>query len=117
MTNQQILLLYEQLKDWQDTSFPINVTYALMYNKQVLEPLYETIMNCRLGLIKEYAFIDGDHYEVRPECQERFVNEMQELLSYNENIQLKKIKLSDLSDTNISMQALENLMPIISEED
>lgn len=116
MTNQEIINLYNGIAAIGQQQLPAKIAYALLRDKKIIEPYFQAIEECRLDIIQQYAEIDGAMYSVPAINQEKFTKEINELYSFNnEDIYLQKIKLPD--DISISLDVLEVLMPIISEED
>lgn len=118
MKNREIVNLYEGISALKFVEFPIQVTYAFLYNAQALEPYYNTIFKCRENIFKQYGILREDGaYDIPEENREIAQQELDKLANIDNNINLRKVRLSDLPHTNISMVTLQAIMPMISEEE
>lgn len=116
MTNGEIVNLYEGLQNIKTIALPIQIAYIFLRNSQVLSPLYQTIMQCRDDLVRKYGALQEDgRYTVPLENIEQFQEEINQLTKIENQVELTKVSLSELSSLNLSMSELQAIMPIISE--
>lgn len=116
MTNGEIVNLYEGLQSIKTIALPIQVTYVFLRDNQVLSPLYQAIMQCRDDLVRKYGAPQEDGtYTVPQENIGQFQEEINQLANIENQVELTKVSLSELSSLNLSMSELQAIMPIISE--
>lgn len=116
MTNAEIVGLYEGLQNIKTMTLPIQTAYTFLRDSQVISPLYQTIMQCRDDLICKYGSLQEDGtYQIPQENMEQFQKEIDQLAAIENQVELTKVPLSQLSSLSISMSDLCVITPIISE--
>lgn len=110
-----LLLLTDQYKN---LSFPAPVANAIIYNMRVLQRVYENGEKDRKILFNKYPLspVDDGAYEVPLEERENLNSELEKLANREEHIFLKKIKLSDIQNLNLSIPELSCIYDIIEED-
>lgn len=116
MNYTQAFNLLTQLQEVQgtDSTFPVNVGFKIIQNRNTLQDALKSFDEMRNGIIKKYADKYGnvspsnEHYN---DC----VKELNEIGIQECEVELKKFKLSDLGDISLPMKTLSALTPMIEE--
>lgn len=116
MNYTQAFNLLTQLQEVQgtDSTFPVNVGFKIIQNRNTLQDALKSFDEMRNGIIKKYADKDGnvsssnEHYN---DC----VKEINEIGIQECDVEFKKFKLSDLGDISLPMKTLSALTPMIEE--
>lgn len=120
MINKEILHIVEGLSQiLQDsTSFPANVSYAIIRNFKILSPIAEDIYNERENIIKKYGEkIEDGHYQI-PEDKINIANqELDNLLNMDTNVQLVTFSIDNLLGYDIPLKTMNILYFIIEDSE
>ena len=123
LTNEQIynltLYLFREFKD-NSLYLPIRINFYLQKNKNQLWFLTQDIESARLGIAKKYGKIskETNRYIIPEEKQDMAQKELNDLSKLEQEVQIYKIKLSDLSDDlKLTMGQMNALMFMIDEEE
>lgn len=117
-TNQQVSEMYEALAGVQkkNLTFPAKVSYAIVRNLKILNPMYEDIIEVRNKIITSNSKQEGEYFRVLPEKQDYVNSELKSLAAVpNEDISLTKIKLKDIESLDLPIDVMEGLFPMIDE--
>lgn len=101
LTNGQIINLYQGLRAARSVVFPLQITRAMLKNLGVTEPIYKEAYDFSQTL--------GEPLETN----EKWLK----YLNQSQVIELSLVSWDDIAEMNISMEALEALMPMISGEE
>lgn len=117
MNNFKALSLYDVLnRIYTDNTDKINVKvgYKMIQNKNELEHKTKSFVEMRENIIKKYA-VDGV-IEPTNEHYNDAINEISEIGNEECNIDLKKIKLDDVGDIELTLADMDALSPMIDDE-
>lgn len=116
MKNNIIYSIYENLIELSNKELPVKVSFSIARNITILQPIVNDIYTQRMGIIIKYkdpedpTRIETDYIGI---CNQ----ELEELANIDMDVNLMKIKLSDLpEDLTITPQQLIVLQDIIEEE-
>lgn len=116
MKNYEILNTVTALNAFEmsKTTLPVRVGYAILQNRQKMRQVIEPFEEARNQIIKKYS--DG-RMELSPsdEGYAECLAEMNELGQEEQDIDLKKIKLSDIENVELSAELISALMCMIEE--
>ena len=119
MTNEEILKVFQGITALVNNKIILNIktSYTLAKNRTILIPFVQTIEAERIKLYERYGIQteDGD-IKVSNENMPNLEKDLKELFSIENKVNIVKIKIEDLQEAEISIDILENLMPIIIEE-
>ena len=113
---------YSEIKD---EKMSINLAFQLSQISKAVSECMAFYQEKASLYFEQYAEKDGDSYKLTPDkngviLKSETANEarqkFKELDSYEFPIEIKKIKLSSLSDLNLSPSNLSGLLPFIEEE-
>lgn len=119
MKNSEIYDLYEGLvllgRD-KDLKFNAKISFYLAKNKNILEPLYNAIVDTRFQVLEKYGERqeNGD-YKVSVENMEEFTKEWDSFMNIDNIVTLNNINIDDFKDEKINIDLVEKLMPILKE--
>lgn len=119
LTNNQVYGLYETLIKFQDKnkSLPIKVGFALLQNIKILEPIYSSIDTLRQNLILANGTQTEDGMVNVPKDKLEEVNKELTILGNEESeVKLRKIKLQDIENLELSLEELIKIEILIEEE-
>ena len=119
MTNKEVFNLYEGLCEiGSDPDIKLSATtaYYLAYDKKILEPVSEIIIETRHKILKKYGKVSSEDggWVVPKECIEEFKTEWQEFMDIDTPLTLKGIVLKGL-EGRITIDTMLKLLPIIEE--
>ena len=119
MKNKEIFNLYGGLCEiGSDPNVKFNTvtTYYLAYDKKMLEPAYEIIVEMRNNVLKKYGKVSPEDggWTVPKEHIEEFKKEWQEFMEIDTPMTLKGIVLKDI-EGRITIDTMLKLLPIIEE--
>lgn len=99
---------------------PARSMFALSQDLRLLQPIVEDIQNTRVQILQRLGVQDEenqDSFFIPPENRETLQHEMEALDNIDNNVELRKIKLSDLDNINFSLDIMNDIFPLIEEED
>lgn len=120
MKNYEIVAAYDALTSFYNTAtdLPIKVAYNLAMNRKTLEPFYITILHMKDDVIKQFGQENDDGtYRIPDDKVADAQRELDKLSVIDNEIELRKISINDLPETNIKPSELEAWMCMISEEE
>lgn len=118
MNNFKALSLYDVLnRIYTDNTDKINVKvgYKMIQNKNELEHKTKSFVEMRENIIKKYA-VDGV-IEPTNEHYNDAINEISEIGNEECDINLKKIKLDDIGDVELTLADMDALSPMIDDDE
>ena len=122
MKNQDIMNCYEglnSLRESSSTRFPARVSYAIIRNIKMLNSIIEDIQTAYNEIVTKYATpIENDptRFKVPEENITLLTEEMDKLYKMDTDVNLVKIKFSDIESLSLSLKETEALMAIAEEE-
>lgn len=112
-----IFVLYETLMKIKDSKVPVTTGFAIVRNIKALAPEYESIMEMRNSIIRSYGEDLGNGQISVPDDKLAAANaELNKVLDTEVEVNLTKLKLSQLENLELSIEDIEKLYPIIEEE-
>ena len=117
MTNKEIFNLYEgltQLGESKEVKLKIQASYCLAYDKNVLEPLYQAIIEVRNQLLREYGTTIDGGWTVPKEKVGEFKAKWDEFMEIENDVILKGIRLQDM-DGQVNLELMRMILPLVQE--
>lgn len=116
MKNTEILSIVNTLNllDYSKTNMPVKVGYTILKNRQKMRQVIEPFEEMRNSIFKKYA---NGKQALQPtddgyaEC----LQEMSAINNDNVELELEKIKLSDIENLELSAELISALMCMIEE--
>ena len=119
LTNNEIYSLYEGLNKIvqnKELKIPVKTSFYILKNIKELQNAYESLMDLRKEIILKYADQDGENYTIPAEKIEAANMELTDLLIIENEVNIAKIKLSDIESLEIDLEDIGSIMMIIEEE-
>lgn len=97
---------------------PAKVNFYIQKNKNTLAQLTSSIDKTRLNIVQHYGTLnpDGETYNFSPDNIPLANKELQELLSLQEEVNVKTIHLSDLEELEFTPSQMQALLFMIEED-
>ena len=122
MTNSEIYVnansLLREFANCADMKLPVKINFYLQKNIQTLKTLAAEIEEARLATIRRYGTLieDGSAYSIPAENVEVAQKELNDLFALEQEVQIYKIKIDNLSDDMaFTIGQMEALMFMIDE--
>lgn len=110
--------LYQSLLENFDNLFlPIKANFYFKQNIKTLVCKGLEIDNFRSEIIKKYAKLKNDKYKFEEDNLEKANKEIEELMSLEQELDIKLIPLSAFDNVQITPKMMEIFIPMISEEE
>lgn len=118
LTYQSIIRIYETLESFKDSKpIDINTTFKIVRNIRALSPEVESIQAARDEIIKKYSIETADgEYKVPESMLAQANQDFQIVLSNEIKVFILPLKLAELEGLNLSIEQLNNLFEIITED-
>ncbi len=123
MKNREIMNFVEninKMREKEGISFPAKVAFAITRNMKKLLPIAEDCIQTRQEVIKKYGTPvedKPDTYSISEENAEKVNKELDNLFNFEiYDIELNKIKLSDMENVSLTIEQMDALYPMIDEE-
>lgn len=122
LNNQQILEHYECLHfAFNDNKkyFPAKINYIIQKNIQNLKKLSKEIEIVKNNIVKHYGIQseeDENLYTIPTEKRKTAQKELDDLLDFQQEINVFKIRLEDIEDLEFTSNQMEAIMFMIDEE-
>lgn len=116
MTNEQIVDLYEGLSEIsqnKELKFNASLSFALAKNRNLLKPIYDSIMEARQKLIEKYGEQNEEGWFIPNERIDSFKHEFEALMFTNTYVTTEDIVIEAFQDERIGTELMEKLLPII----
>ena len=118
MTNLEIYSIANNLLEaFYDNSqkFPVKMNFILQKNKKTLVALAQEIEDERFSIAKTYGEMTEDcNFSIKPEVVEQAQNELNQLFSIEQDVNIAKISFDDLDpDMELTSPQMEALMFMI----
>ena len=116
MKLRDIVELSGVLKHLANQPMSATTSYKLVRNAAIIEPIVKSFDTQRLELFEKLREQkETDQYTIKPENEEVFRKEFDQLLNVDEHLELKKIKLKELESMIIPPIQMVFLQLIIEE--
>ena len=119
MTNKDILSCFEglqKLRQAADRRLPARTSFAIVRNIKTLQPIVDDFRDSYQELLDKYAEpIENDQYKVKAENIQVFNDELNSLYNLDVNLEIVKIKFSDIEDLDFSLEETEALYFMIED--
>lgn len=116
MKNSEILSIVSVLNtlDFSKVNMPVKVGYTILKNRQKMRQVIEPFEEMRNSIFKKYA---NGKQALQPtdEGYAECLNEMSALNDEETELELEKIKLSDIENVELSAELISALMCMIEE--
>ena len=122
MTNIEIVQMHSgliNLRAQADLRFPARVSFAILHNMKILEPIIESYEAARMELVHRHGQEVPEQpgaYQIHEGQVEEFSKEFDALNKIENEVTLTKIKMSDIEDIQLSVDNVAALYPMIEEE-
>lgn len=117
MKNKDILNLYEglyEISQNKDLKFNVKISFILAKNKNILQPLYDAIIETRRKILQKYGIgIENGDWKIPNENIPSFRKEWDEFMAIDNFICLQGISLEDIQNEKINVGLMEKLLPLI----
>lgn len=122
MTIQDVINLNDGFNfiEQDQTNFPAKIAFAIIHNKHLCELIVKDYEATVAQLIQKYPHEELEEngkivFQIQKDSREQVAKELNELAATNVEIQLIKIKLSDIENLNLSLQTMDILYNMIEE--
>lgn len=113
-----LINLYQSLlKDFDNLFLPIKANFYFKQNIKTLICKGLEIDNFRSEIIKKYAKLENDKYKFEEDNLEKANKEIEELMSLEQELDIKLIPLSAFDNVQITPKMMEIFIPMIFEEE
>lgn len=110
--------LYQALlEDFDGLFLPVKANFYFKQNIKILVCKGLEIDNFRSEIIKKYAKLEDEKYKIEEDNLEKANKEIEELMSLEQELDIKLIPLSAFDNIQITPKMMEIFMPMISEEE
>ena len=116
LTNEQIVDLYEglsKISEDKELKFKATLSFALAKNRNLLKPVYDSIMEARQRLIEKYGERNDEGWLIPNDRIESFRHEFEALMFTKTYATTEEIVIEAFSDERIGTELMEKLLPII----
>lgn len=120
-TNEQLYNIALGLRDNilfnKDITFPAKVSFYLLKNNNILQPLIEEIENIRMNVAQDYGEFDSEtgNYNILPEHMQQAEFELRDLFNATQEADFYTITFEDLKETKLTVPQTQALMFMIEE--
>ena len=121
LTNEEIYLINKQLDEIFEQSnqyLPARVNFYIQKNKKKIAELAQEIELARTQIIKNFgspAEDEAGKYIIPTEKNEEAQQELNELLSINQEVEINLISIGDIENLQFTFPQMETLMFMIEE--
>lgn len=122
MKNQDIYNYTQKINHFFEESYtkilPAKMNFIIQKNKLILNSNYELMENTRRDVILKYGSYNKteDSYNFTEESKNLANKELKELMDLDQDVNISKIKLSDLEGLEFTLEQMEALMFMIEED-
>ena len=113
MTNKDILSCFEglqKLRQATDRRLPARTSFAIVRNIKTLQPIVDDFRESYQELLDKYGEpIENDQYQIKPENVTIFNDELNNLYNLDIDLDIVKIKFSDIENLDFSLEETEAL--------
>lgn len=123
MKNKEVVNVYEKLiktTQMNQTRFPAKVSFAIVRNLKLLEPIYNDIIEARLKIAQEYGEEIPDEpgsYKAKDGMFDIMQDELNSLAEVENDIKFYTITLDDIQNNSLSLADMEGLYFMIEENE
>lgn len=117
MTNKEIYNVYEglcEISQDKTLKFNVKVSYIFAKTKNLLEPYYKAIVETRSAILKQYGEVTAEGWHIPKDKIELFNTEWDSFMATENFFNAEKVLLKDLETTQISVELMEKLLPLIN---
>lgn len=118
LTNQQIYDATIKLASFEiEGKIPVKINFFLQKNIQTLAAAGQEIEEARKKVINEFGQIneEGTHFIIPPEKINEAQQELNDLFSLEQDLNIHIFKLDDFEEINLTYQQLSDIMFMIEE--
>ena len=122
LKNKDIIEYYEVLSTgFKDNTkyLPAKISFIIQKNIKMLKELSEEIYSARNNIIQNYGIQDEedkDSFIIPKEFQEITQKELDDLIEMEQEVNILKLKFSDIENLEFTMNQMEALIFMIEEE-
>ena len=113
MTNKDILSCFEglqKLRQAADRRLPARTSFAIVRNIKTLQPIVDDFRESYQELLDKYGEpIENDQYQIKLENVTIFNDELNNLYNLDIDLDIVKIKFSDIENLDFSLEETEAL--------
>ena len=123
MTNKEIISSFEGLQNLRQAAtqrLPARITFAIIRNLKILQPIVEDIQIAYNELLSKYADPIQEQpgqFKVKDGCLDQLNEEMNALYSVDNDLPLAKIKFSDIENLSFSLSETDALYFMIEDNE
>lgn len=120
ITNQQIIQYFSNLSEAfnEDKKYiPMKISFAITKNLNLLANLAQEIDKSKMKIAEEYGILNEEKngYIIKEENQNIVQKELNDLFEYEQEVDIKKIKISEIENLEFTLAQTEALMFMIEE--
>lgn len=122
LKNKEIIEYFELLKKSFDNNskyLPAKISFIIQKNIKLLKELSEEIYSARNNIIQNYGMPDDkeqDYFIISEDKKEIAQKELDDLVEMEQEVNILKLKFSDIENLEFTMNQMEALMFMIEEE-
>ncbi len=122
LTNLDILDIFNNINEsFKDDSeyIPIKIGFAIQKNISTLFFLVKDIERAKLQIAEQYGHLEDEKtgmYKVPEEKREEAQKELNDLLNFEQEVNIRTVKLSEIENLNFTLNQVNALMFMIEEK-
>ena len=97
---------------------PVKLNFAIQKNLATLAVLRDEIEKNRMAILTEYGTLNEEQsqYDIKPEDQEKVNQELIDLFTIEQEVEIKMCSLADIETIDLTMEQMQAIMFMITEE-
>lgn len=118
MRNEEIIRLYEGIEEIckdKNTQFNIKVGFKFIKAKNILEPIYNAVIEARRNIFLKYGENQDGNLLIPEQNVAAASEELDELMNLENEVGLDKIKLNELGEQWTSLDKINGIYWLIEE--
>lgn len=121
MKNKDILTCADGLYSLREAAtqrLPARITFAIIRNLKLLQPIVEDIQTTYTEVLTKYATrTESGQYQIKDGCLDKLNAEMNDLYNTDTDVQLVKIKFEDIENLEFTLAETESLYWMLEEKE
>lgn len=122
LTNQQIyenaIAIMVAFSEAGKKYIPVKLNFAIQKNLVALATLRDEIEKNRMAILTEYGTLNEEQsqYDIKPEYQEKVSQELQDLFTIEQEVEIKTCSLADIENIDLTMEQMQAIMFMVVED-
>lgn len=123
LTNLEILNIFDKINEsFKDNNeyIPIKIGFAIQKNISTLYFLVREIENAKVKIAEQYGQLENEktgEYKISEDKIEDAQKEFNDLLNFEQEIDIRTIKLSDIENLSFTLQQINSLLFMIKDNE